>query len=122
MNSGSRNGQAVGFEISYLPKLSSTKDVENRQTLLHYLVETVDNKFPEALTFHEEMIHLDKAARVSVETVQKSLRLMDSDLKNLETDVKNAKTPQGPDDQFFEVMNVRRCVYNFRFPLLDFIV
>jgi diaphanous 2 len=70
------------------------------------LVETVESKFPDVITFHEDLIHLDKAARVSVETVQKSLRLMDTDLKNLETDVKNSKTPQGPDDQFYEVMNV----------------
>lgn len=104
MNSGSRNGQAVGFEISYLPKLSSTKDVENRHTLLHYLVETVETKFPEVLTFDEELIHLDKAARVSVETISKSLRQMDTDLKNLETDLKNSKVPQGPDDRFFDVM------------------
>jgi len=106
MNSGSRNGQAVGFEISYLPKLSSTKDVENRQTLLHYLVETVEAKFPEVLNFDEELIHLDKAARVSVETISKSLRLMDSDLKNLETDLKNARSPQGSEDKFYEIMNV----------------
>lgn len=106
MNSGSRNGQAVGFEISYLPKLSNTKDAENRQTLLHYLVETVEAKFPDVLNFHEELLHLDKASRVSVEMVQKGLRLMDSDIKSLETDVKNSKTPQGPDDLFFEAMSV----------------
>lgn len=104
MNSGSRNGQAVGFEISYLPKLSSTKDVENRHTLLHYLVETVETKFPDVLTFDEELIHLDKAARVSVDTIAKLLRQMDADLKNLETDLKNSKVPQGPDDKFSEVM------------------
>jgi diaphanous 2 len=106
MNSGSRNGQAVGFEISYLPKLSSTKDAENRQTLLHYLVETVESKFPDILTYDEELIHLDKASTVSVDTIQKSLRLMDTDLKNLETDLKNSKTPQGPDDRFYETMSV----------------
>ncbi|ODM97180.1 Protein diaphanous 3 [Orchesella cincta] len=104
MNSGSRNGQAVGFEISYLPKLSSTKDVENRHTLLHYLVETVESKFPDVLTFDEELIHLDKAARVSVDTISKSLRQMDADLKNLETDLKNSKLPQGSDDKFVDVM------------------
>jgi len=106
MNSGSRNGQAVGFQISYLTKLSNTKDVENRQTLLHYLVETVESKFPEVINFPEELIHLDAAARVSVDTVQKALRVMDSDIKSLETDVKNSKTPQGSDDLFFDVMSV----------------
>ena len=42
MNTGSRNAQSVGFDISYLPKLSNTKDRDNKSTLLHFLVETLD--------------------------------------------------------------------------------
>ncbi|KAJ4443300.1 hypothetical protein ANN_04968 [Periplaneta americana] len=104
MNSGSKNGQAFGFEISFLPKLTSTKDVENKMTLLHYLVETIESKFPELLTFHEDLSHVDKAARVSVETIQKTLRQMDASIRNLETDLSNAKQPQSEDDKFAEVM------------------
>jgi len=104
MNTGSKNGQAFGFEISFLPKLTSTKDVENKLTLLHYLVETIESKFPELLTFSEDLAHVDKAARVSVETIQKSLRQMDANINNLETDLKNTKQPQEDDDKFSEVM------------------
>ena len=42
MNSGSKNAQSVGFDISYLPKMSNTKDRENKATLLHFLVEDVE--------------------------------------------------------------------------------
>lgn len=42
------------------PQLTSTKDLENKQTLLHYLVETIEAKFPDALTFAEEMPHIDR--------------------------------------------------------------
>ncbi|XP_066990875.2 protein diaphanous isoform X2 [Anabrus simplex] len=105
MNSGSRNGQAFGFEISFLPKLTSTKDVENKTTLLHYLVEAIENKFPELLNFHEELSHVDKAARVSVETIQKTLRQMDASIRNLETDLSNSKVPQNEDDRFSDVMS-----------------
>ena len=31
MNTGSRNEQSVGFDISYLPKLSNTKDRDNKR-------------------------------------------------------------------------------------------
>ncbi|KAI7687236.1 hypothetical protein SSS_06482 [Sarcoptes scabiei] len=31
MNAGSRNARAIGFEISFLPKLMSTKTVDNNQ-------------------------------------------------------------------------------------------
>ena len=46
MNTGSRNEQSVGFDISYLPKLSNTKDRDNKSTLMHFLVETIEKSHP----------------------------------------------------------------------------
>uniref|UniRef100_A0A2M4BBJ2 Putative rhoa gtpase effector dia/diaphanous n=1 Tax=Anopheles marajoara TaxID=58244 RepID=A0A2M4BBJ2_9DIPT len=104
MNSGSKKEAAFGFEISFLPKLSSTKDCENKQTLLHYLAEVVESKFPEALTFYEDLSHVNKASRVSLENVQKTMRQMNNSLKNLESDLNLNKIPQGEDDCYSEVM------------------
>ena len=58
------------------------------------------------MTFSEDLDHVDKAARVSVETVQKTLRQMDANIRNLETDLNNTKQLQGDDDRFTEVMGV----------------
>jgi diaphanous 2 len=69
-------------------------------------VATIERKFPELLTFSEDLAHVDKAARVSVETVQKTLRQMNANIQNLETDLNNMKQPQGDDDKFSEVMGV----------------
>ena len=56
-------------------------------------------------SFQEELIHLDKASRVSLESVQKTLKQMDSAIKNLEMDLKNsARTVQDKDDRFEECM------------------
>lgn len=104
MNSGSKNEAAFGFEISFLTKLTSTKDFENKQTLLHYIAETVEVKFPECLTFFEDLSHVDKASRVSLDNIQKTMRQMNASLKNLESDLNNNKVPQSPDDKFIEVM------------------
>ncbi|XP_040164225.1 protein diaphanous [Anopheles arabiensis] len=104
MNSGSKKDPAYGFEMSFLPKLSSTKDHENKQTLLHYLAEVIESKFPEALTFYEDLSHVDKASRVSLDTIQKTMRQMNNALKNLESDLNNNKVPQSEDDRFLEVM------------------
>ena len=50
-------------------------------------------------------MHIDKAARVSIESVQQVLKQMDSSIKNLETDLKNSsRTNQDPDDGFEEAM------------------
>lgn len=105
MNSGSKNELAYGFEISYLTKLTNTKDAENKQTLLHYLVDVVEKKFPEALNFYDDMSHVDKASRVNMDTIQKSMRQITSAVKNLETDLQNNKVPQCEDDKFSEVMS-----------------
>ena len=105
MNTGSKNAQSVGFDISYLPKLSNTKDRENKATLLHFLVEYVERDYPDLLSFADEMFHMDGASRISVETIQKSLKQMDSSIKNLEMDLKNAaRAPAEKDDRFSEAM------------------
>ncbi|XP_032678760.1 protein diaphanous isoform X4 [Odontomachus brunneus] len=104
MNSGSRNGQAFGFEINFLTKLTGTKDVDNKQTLMHYLVDTIERKFPECLSFAEELAHVDRASRVSLDNVQRTLRQMETNIRNLEQDLANAKVPQCDDDLLINVM------------------
>ena len=64
MNTGSKNAQSVGFDISYLPKLNNTKDRENKATLLHFLCELVERDHKELLNFADELMHLDRASRL----------------------------------------------------------
>ncbi|EDW04111.1 protein diaphanous isoform X2 [Drosophila grimshawi] len=104
MNSGSKNEAAFGFEISYLTKLSNTKDTDNKQTLLHYLADLVEKKFPDALNFYDDLSHVNKASRVNMDAIQKAMRQMNVSVKNLETDLQNNKVPQCDDDKFCEVM------------------
>ena len=51
LNTGSRYEQSVGFDISYLPKLSNTKDKDNKHTLLHFLVKEIMENHPDILDF-----------------------------------------------------------------------
>ena len=80
--------------------MSNTKDRENKATLLHFLVEYVERDHPDLLAFSDELFHLDKGARVSVESIMKVLKQMDSSIKNLEMDLKNAtRAAADPDDK-----------------------
>lgn len=63
MNAGSRNAQAIGFEINFLPKLSGTKAADNKTTLLHFLAQLIEEKHPDCINFWEEIHHVDRAAR-----------------------------------------------------------
>lgn len=100
MNTGSKNAQSVGFDISYLPKLNSTKDRFNKDTLLHFLVEYIERNYPELLSFGDELMHVDSSARVNTDSIQKALKQMDASIKNLEMDIKNAtRAPLEKDDK-----------------------
>lgn len=103
LNSGSNRGGAYGFEISFLPKLVTTKAEDNKTTLLHFLADTVEKKAPDALNFYEELHHVDRASRISPEQLQKSLEIMRRSIENLEKDLRIFK-PHNSDDRFGEVM------------------
>ncbi|XP_016131923.1 protein diaphanous homolog 1-like [Sinocyclocheilus grahami] len=104
MNAGSRNAKAFGFSISYLCKLRDTKSADQKQTLLHFLAEICQEQYPEVMTFSEELIHVEKASRVSAETLQKNLDQMGKQIKDLEKDIETFPPPQSDRDKFVEKM------------------
>lgn len=56
-----------------------------------------------------------RASRVSLDTIQKTLKQMDSNIRNLQTDINNNRVPQSGDDKFLEVMEVRNYCDNCHF-------
>ncbi|ESO99100.1 hypothetical protein LOTGIDRAFT_142208 [Lottia gigantea] len=91
LNAGSRNAQTVGFDVSFLTKLGNTKSQDGKTTLMHFLAEMVDKKYPDIAGFIDELTYTDKAARVSDEQINKNLKGMETQLKQLETDLKIAQ-------------------------------
>ncbi|CAB1428144.1 unnamed protein product [Pleuronectes platessa] len=100
MNSGSRNGKAFGFSISYLCKLRDTKSADLKQTLLHFLANVCQEQYPDIMSFTDELIHVEKASRVSAETIQRSIEQMGRQIKNLEKDLETFPPPQNDKDNF----------------------
>ncbi|KAI4819139.1 hypothetical protein KUCAC02_004416 [Chaenocephalus aceratus] len=105
MNAGSRNGKAFGFSISYLCKLRDTKTADLKQTLLHFLADVCQEQYPEIMGFADELVHVEKASRVSAETLQKNLELMGRQIKTLEKDLETFPPPQNDKDLFVEKMH-----------------
>ncbi|XP_070994336.1 protein diaphanous homolog 1-like [Oncorhynchus clarkii lewisi] len=104
MNAGSRNAKAFGFSISYLCKLRDTKTTDLKQTLLHFLADVCQEQYPDVLTFPDELVHVEKASRVSAETLQKNLVQMGCALKTLDKDLETFPPPQSDRDMFVEKM------------------
>lgn len=104
-NSGTMKTPAFGFEMPFITKLKDTKDINNKQTLLHYIVDTIEKKIPEVLSFDKELLHAEKAARVSFEKVQDNIRQITTSLEELNLALENLKVPQSSDDKFQDVMS-----------------
>lgn len=64
-----KRGPAYGFKLQSLDTLLDTKSTDKRICLLHYIVNTIRQKFPELLNFDTELYCIDKASLVSLENV-----------------------------------------------------
>ncbi|KAJ2725122.1 hypothetical protein GGI07_001492 [Coemansia sp. Benny D115] len=65
MNGSGFRGGAFGFKIASLNRLMDTKADDNKTTLLHFVASTVEENFPGALEFLEELRPVDAGCRVS---------------------------------------------------------
>ncbi|XP_009586086.1 PREDICTED: protein diaphanous homolog 2-like, partial [Fulmarus glacialis] len=63
MNSGSRNAQSLGFNISFLCKIRDTKSSDQKTTLLHFLAETCEENYRDILKFPDELQHVESASK-----------------------------------------------------------
>uniref|UniRef100_A0A8C1PF99 Diaphanous-related formin 3 n=1 Tax=Cyprinus carpio TaxID=7962 RepID=A0A8C1PF99_CYPCA len=106
MNAGSRNAQSFGFNLSSLCKLKDTKSADQKSTLLHFLAETCEEKYPEVMKFVEDLQHVDQAGRVSAENLEKSLRQMEKHLLQLEKDLDTFSSTDDQQDLFFSKMAI----------------
>ncbi|XP_056457219.1 protein diaphanous homolog 1 [Gadus chalcogrammus] len=105
MNAGSRNGKAYGFSMSYLCKLRDTKSADHKQTLLHFLADVCQEQYPEVMGFSDELVHVEKASRVSAEVLQKNIEQMGRQIKTLQKDLEAFPPPQNERDLFSEKMS-----------------
>lgn len=100
MNAGSRNAQTFGFDLSSLCKLKDTKSADQKTTLLHFLVDVCEETHPDILHFVDDLAHLDKASRVSVEMLENSLKQMGRQLLQLEKNLETFPPPEDLHDKF----------------------
>ncbi|XP_045334405.1 protein diaphanous homolog 3 isoform X4 [Leopardus geoffroyi] len=85
--------------------LKDTKSADQKTTLLHFLVEMCEEKYPDILTFVDDLEHLDKASKVSVETLEKNLKQMGRQLQQLEKDLETFPPPEDLHDKFLTKMS-----------------
>uniref|UniRef100_A0A8C8GGZ3 Diaphanous-related formin 2 n=1 Tax=Oncorhynchus tshawytscha TaxID=74940 RepID=A0A8C8GGZ3_ONCTS len=113
MNAGSRNAQTFGFNISFLCKLRDTKSADQNTTLLHFLAEKCDEKYPEILRFPEELQHVERASKVSAEILKSSLSTMERHIQRLENDIENFPKTDDEKDKFVEKLSISFSCFQY---------
>ncbi|XP_054721965.1 inverted formin-2-like [Uloborus diversus] len=70
LNAGGYAGNAAGFKMLSLLKLTDIRANKPSVTLIHYVVEQVAKKRPDLLEFLEEVQNLEEASKISMETLK----------------------------------------------------
>nr|XP_009935484.1 PREDICTED: protein diaphanous homolog 2 [Opisthocomus hoazin] len=105
MNSGSRNAQSLGFNVSFLCKIRDTKSSDQKTTLLHFVAEICEENYRDILKFPDELQHVESASKVSAQTLKSNLDSMNHQIKRLEDDIENFPKTQDEHDKFVEKMS-----------------
>ncbi|XP_019851227.1 PREDICTED: inverted formin-2-like [Amphimedon queenslandica] len=93
INGGGRAGDAYGFKMSSLRKLKDTRANVPRMSLLHYIAQVCQDQDPALLKMREQLPHLEKASKLSLEYVTQQVKELSSQVGDLEK-----KTKHSPDD------------------------
>ncbi|KAL3308677.1 Formin-like protein 3, partial [Cichlidogyrus casuarinus] len=88
MNSA-RRGIAYGFRMQSLDALAETKSPNKRWTLLNYIVDVIEHRFPKCCNFYDELEGLPITLEIHVANCfQVPLESLNADVKQLEHSIK----------------------------------
>ncbi|XP_065819845.1 inverted formin-2-like isoform X3 [Labrus bergylta] len=84
LNYGTHTGNAEGFKISTLLKLTEPKANKSRITLLHHILQEVEQSYPDLLNLPDDLEMGAKAAGLNLESLQCESSALIKQLKNSE--------------------------------------
>ncbi|XP_068199146.1 inverted formin-2-like [Antennarius striatus] len=90
LNHGTHTGNAEGFKLSTLLKLTETKANKSRITLLHHVLEEVEANKPDLLNLPDDLEICEKAAGLSSESIQSDCSTLVKQLQNSERKVSSS--------------------------------
>ncbi|KAG7466327.1 hypothetical protein MATL_G00163770 [Megalops atlanticus] len=90
LNYGSHTGNAEGFKISTLLKLTETKANKSRITLLHHILEEAEKNHADLLSLPDDIEICEKAAGVNLESIQSEASSLFKRLKDTEKKISSS--------------------------------
>ncbi|KAK9688295.1 hypothetical protein K7432_014456 [Basidiobolus ranarum] len=101
MNGTSFRGSAYGFKIHSINRLVDTKGKHNQTTLLHFLVNTIEQKFPHILKFLEELKPVDSGCQVCYQEMKSDFKELEEQFEETQLEIeKHHSTPEKSQEPF----------------------
>jgi hypothetical protein len=90
INMGGYAGNAAGFKLDSLLKMDDTRANKPRMTLTHYIVQVAQDAYPHVLDIEQKMPHVQKAARLSLDTLQSDMNDLKKSLSTITLSLEKA--------------------------------
>ena len=120
MNRGQR-GNATGFKLSSVNNIIDTKSsVDRNITLLHYLVDVLEKRFPKIMPLESELPDVKLASKVHLTELDKDIVVLRSGLSEIEKEIVLFKKQSVDGDvRFVSVMTDFMAVASYNFSEIE---
>ncbi|XP_065832507.1 disheveled-associated activator of morphogenesis 2-like [Oscarella lobularis] len=106
MNRGARSN-AFGFKLPSLNRIIDTRaSTDKKMTLLHYLIETLEKRFPDVVNLENDMPNVREAAKVNLVELEKEMLALRQGMANVtkELEYQQRQTSRDLGDRFSDVI------------------
>ncbi|KAL5224492.1 hypothetical protein ABZP36_011131 [Zizania latifolia] len=100
LNQGTPRGQAIGFRLDSLLKLTDTRANKSRMTLMHFLCKGLAEKSPHLLDFYEDLVSLEAATKLQLKALAEEQQAIVKGLEKVEQELA-ASESDGPVSEVF---------------------
>ncbi|XP_047322445.1 formin-like protein 18 isoform X2 [Impatiens glandulifera] len=83
LNHGTARGSAVGFRLDSLLKLTDTRAINKKMTLMHYLCKFLSEKLPDLLDFPKDLMSLESSTKIQLKYLAEEMQSINKGLEKV---------------------------------------
>ncbi|KAL6558201.1 Formin-like protein 13 [Orobanche minor] len=93
-------GSAIGFRLDSLLKLTETRALNNKMTLMHYLCKVLSDKLPELLDFWKDLSSLEPASKIQLKFLAEEMQAINKGLERVMQELSMSESDGPVSDHF----------------------
>ncbi|XP_042054643.1 formin-like protein 18 isoform X1 [Salvia splendens] len=109
LNQGTARGSAVGFRLDSLLKLTETRALNNKMTLMHYLCKVLSDKLPELLDFWQDLSSLEDASKIQLKFLAEEMQAINKGLEKVMQELSMAESDGPVSEHFCQALKEFLC-------------